>query len=245
MAISTGLALIGGSIASGLLSSRAQSNAASTAAAAQTQAADLGIQEQRRQFDEVTALLQPYVAAGESALTGLAPFQNIGPEALSQQRALAGLGGIDEQQAAIAAIEASPQFQALVNQGEETILQNAAATGGLRGGDTQAALAQFRPRVLSDLINQQYSRLGGLSALGQATNQSIFGAGQAAAARQAAAGQASAGNISNLLQQQGAATAGSALARGQSSANLFGDLAGTIGTIAGMSQGGVFGRGVF
>lgn len=245
MAISSGLALIGSSIAGGLLSSRSQSNAASTAAAAQTQAANLGIQEQRRQFDEVTALLQPYVAAGESALTGLAPFQNIGPEALSQQRALAGLGGIDEQQAAIAAIEASPQFQALVSQGEEAILQNAAATGGLRGGNTQAALAQFRPRVLSDLINQQYSRLGGLSALGQATNQSIFGAGQAAAARQAAAGQASAGNISNLLQQQGAAAAGSALARGQSSANLFGDLAGTIGTIAGMSQGGVFGRGVF
>lgn len=245
MAISTGLALLGGSMAGGLISSNAQKKAASTAAAAQTQASEAGIQEQRRQFDEVTALLQPYVAAGESALTGLAPYAEVGPEALAQQRALAGLAGPEEQQAAIAAIEAGPQYQALVRQGEEAILQRAAATGGLRGGTTQAALAEFRPQILSDLINQQYSRLGGLTALGQTTTQNIFGAGQAAAARQAAAGQTSAANISNLLQQQGAASAGAALARGQATANLFGDITGTIGTIAGMSQGGVFGQGVF
>ena len=220
MAISTGLALLGGSIAGGLMSSSAQKKAASTAAAAQTQAAELGIEEQRRQFDEITALLQPYVSAGESAIGG--------------QLALAGLEGPEAQQAAITALEQGPQYEALVRQGEEALLQSAAATGGLRGGNVQGALAQFRPQMLSNLIESQYSRLGGLTNVGQAS-----------AARQAAAGSAAAGNISNLLQQQGAAGAGAALARGQASANLFGDITGTIGTIAGMSQGGVFGKGVF
>lgn len=220
MAISTGLALLGGSIAGGLMSSSAQKKAASTAAAAQTQSAELGIEEQRRQFDEITALLQPYVSAGESAIGG--------------QLALAGLEGPEAQQAAITALEQGQQYEALVRQGEEALLQSAAATGGLRGGNVQGALAQFRPQMLSNLIESQYSRLGGLTNVGQAS-----------AARQAAAGSAAAGNISNLLQQQGAAGAGAALARGQASANLFGDITGTIGTIAGMSQGGVFGKGVF
>ena len=220
MAISTGLALLGGSIAVGLMSSSAQKKAASTAAAAQTQSAELGIEEQRRQFDEITALLQPYVSAGESAIGG--------------QLALAGLEGPEAQQAAITVLEQGPQYEALVRQGEEALLQSAAATGGLRGGNVQGALAQFRPQMLSNLIESQYSRLGGLTNVGQAS-----------AARQAAAGSAAAGNITNLLQQQGAAGAGAALARGQATANLFGDITGTIGTIAGMSEGGVFGKGVF
>lgn len=220
MAISTGLALLGGSIAGGLLSSSAQKKAASTAAAAQTQASEAGIAEQRRQFDTVQELLRPYVEAGTSAL--------------GQQLALAGVAGPEAQQAAITALEQGPQFQALVQQGEEAILQRAAATGGLRGGNVQASLAQFRPQVLSSLIEQQYGRLGGLTATGQAS-----------AAGQATAAQTMGSNITNLLQQQGAAAAGSALARGQASANMWGDITGTIGQIAGMSTGGVFGQGVF
>lgn len=220
MAISTGLALLGGSIAGGLLSSSAQKSAASTAAAAQTAAAEVGIEEQRRQFDAVQALLKPYVEAGTSAL--------------GQQLALAGVAGPEAQQAAIAALEQGPEFQALTRQGEEAILQRAAATGGLRGGNVQASLAQFRPQVLASLIEQQYGRLGGLTATGQAS-----------AAGQATAAQTMGSNITNLLQQQGAAAAGSALARGQASANMWGDITGTIGQIAGMSTGGVFGQGVF
>lgn len=220
MAISTGLALLGGSIAGGLLSSSAQKKAASTAAAAQTAAAEMGIEEQRRQFDAVQALLRPYVEAGTSAL--------------GQQLALAGVAGPEAQQAAIAALEQGPEFQALTRQGEEAILQRAAATGGLRGGNIQASLAQFRPQVLASLIEQQYGRLGGLTATGQAS-----------AAGQATAAQTMGSNITNLLQQQGAAAAGSALARGQATANMWGDITGTIGQIAGMSTGGVFGQGVF
>jgi hypothetical protein len=146
-----------------------------------------GIEEQRRQFDTLRELLQPYVEAGTPALEGM--------------QALAGLGGAEAQRAAIGQLEASPLLQAQMEQGERALLQRASATGGLRGGNVQAALAQFRPQMLQQAIEQQYNRLGGLTTLGQ---QSAAGVGT----QGTALGQ----NISNLLQQQGAAQAGARLA---------------------------------
>lgn len=192
-------AVVGGSLVGGYLSSQAQSEAADTAAQAQIEAAKLGIGEQQRQFDITQKLLAPYIQGGTGAL--------------GAQQALLGLSGADAQQQAIAALQASPEFQALTTQGENALLQNAAATGGLRGGNVQAALAQFRPQVLSQLINQQYSRLGGLSSLGQAS-----------AAGQAALGQQTGASIADLLGQQGAAQAGSALAQGQAQAQMYGNI---------------------
>jgi len=98
----------------------------------------------------------------------------------------------------------------MVRQGENALLQNASATGGLRGGNVQSALAQYRPQILSDLINQQYGRLGGLSQMGQA-----------AAGGQAVAGQSMASNVGNLFGQQGAALAGGQLAQGQTVQNAM------------------------
>jgi hypothetical protein len=133
------------------------------------------------------------------------------------------LAGATAQQKAIQGIAQGPQMQALVQQGENAILQNASATGGLRGGNTQAALAQFRPQMLSQLLQQQFQNLGGISGLGQAS-----AAGQAAAAQQT--GQ----SISGLLGQQGAAQAGNALAQGQAQANLYSGIGSAIGQGVGM-----------
>ena len=107
----------------------------------------------------------------------------------------------------------SPQFTALQQQGENAILANASATGGLRGGNTQGALAQFSPQLLAQLIEQQYGRLGQMTTIGQ---NSVAGVGSA--------GQNSSQNISNLLQQQGAAVAGGQIAAGNRTANSFGSL---------------------
>jgi hypothetical protein len=204
-----------GDVFGGITGAKQAGKAAERAGATQAAAAQQGIEEQRRQFDKFVELMAPYVTAGTGALGG--------------QQALLGLGGAEAQQQAITGIEGSPQFQAMVQQGENAILQQAAATGGLRGGNVQAALAQFRPQVLSDLINQQYTRLGGLSTMGQN-----------AAAGQAAAGQTLGANVSNLFGQQGAATAGGQLARGAVPGQTFGQLLQIGGTIAGM---GGFGGG--
>ena len=222
-------AVVGSAVVGGVV----QSKAAKTAASAQTQAADKSVEEQRRQFDETRKLLEPYVTAGTGALEGLQPYAAVGEQGLQGQLALAGLSRPEAQRAAIQAIEQGPEFQALTQAGEEAILQQASATGGLRGGNTQAALAQFRPQVLSSLINQQYSRLGGFTALGQTTTQNLANMGANAAAGQATAGQQTAANIGNLYGQIGAAQAGSALAQGQAWGNVFGgigQLAGAIGT---------------
>lgn len=204
-----------GKVVGGVTGASQAADAAERAAATQAQSAQLGIDEQKRQFDALQALLKPYVQAGTGALT--------------EQQDLIGLNGRGAQQTAINGIQASPQFQAMQQQGQNAILQNASATGGLRGGNVQGALAQFSPRLLSQLIEQQYSRLGGITALGQN-----------AAAGTGNAGMQTGGNIANLLQQQGAALAGGELAQGGVARAAFGDLLKVGSTIAGM---GGFGGG--
>lgn len=201
------VAIGGATLVGGAYAANQQKKAAKSAAEAQTQSADMGIAEQQRQFDAVQKLLAPYVNAGTGAVTN--------------QQNLIGLGGNDAQQQAIEQLKKSAQFGQLAQQGENSILQNASATGGLRGGNVQAALAQFRPQLLNQLIQQQFSNLGGIAQLGQAS-----------AAGQASAGLQTGSNIANLYGQQGAAQAGQALAQGQANANFANSLTSGIGQLA-------------
>ena len=225
-----GVAVGGATLVSGMM----QADAASSAASAQGASAQAGIDEQRRQFDKVQELLKPYSTAGEKALGGLEPFAAAGAPALEQQKALLGLRGPEAQRKAISGIEQGGQFQALTQQGENALLQNASATGGLRGGNIQGALAQFRPQLLSSLIDQQYGRLGGLTALGQTTTQNLAGLGQASAAGTGAAAQTTGANIANLLGQQGAAQAGAEIAQGKAFGAIPAAISGGLGLFSGL-----------
>jgi hypothetical protein len=198
-----------------------QSGAAQRAGAQQAGAAQAGIEEQRRQFEAMRAGLAPFQQAGTQALGGFAPFQQAGLQAFQQQQALAGLQGQPAQQQAISALEQSPLYQSLAKQGEEALLQRASATGGLRGGNIQAALAQFRPAMLQQLIDQQYARLGGLSGTGLGVTAQLAGMGQSSAAMQGQGGMGMASNIGNLLAQQGQAQAGGTLGTAQGIGQLF------------------------
>lgn len=188
-------AIVGSAVVGGVLSS----NAASSAADAQSQSAADQIAESRRQFDQIQEMLKPYT--------------EVGPEALAKQKDILGLNGPGAQFAAYDAIGSSPQMAALQTAGEGAILQNASATGGLRGGNTQAALAQFRPQLLNQLIDQQYQRLGGLTTVGQNSAAGVGTAGQNATSA-----------INNAYAQQGAAQAGNALAQGQAGAGIVNGL---------------------
>lgn len=241
----------------GLLGAGVQATSASGAARAQQRAADASVAEQRRQFDQVRQLLNPYVQAGTPALQGLmdiagvggargtdwAAYVNANPDALANwnsltpeqkaqfgnniaafgeyhwqedgaRRDISQFGGQDAQQAAINRLEQSPIFQSLARQGEEAILQNASATGGLRGGNTQGALARFRPALLNQFIEQQYGRMAGLASIGQ---NAAAGVGNA--------GMATGNNISNALMASGQAQAAGIGAQGQ----IFGNAIGNIG----------------
>ena len=193
-----------------------QADAAEDAANIQAGAAGQGISEQRRQFDALQALLKPYTEAGLPAL--------------EQQQAFLGLRGQDAERAAIERIQGGVGFQEAVRQGEEALLQRASATGGLRGGNVQAALAQFRPALLNQAIEQQYSRLGGMTTLGQ---QSAAGVG--------AAGMETGTNIANLLGQQGAALAGGELGQAKAYGQVLNMPAQFLGMQYGAGRGGSVG----
>ncbi len=190
-----------------------QADAAEDAANIQAGAAGQGISEQRRQFAALQARLKPYTEAGVPAL--------------EQQQAFLGLRGPEEERAAIERIQGGETFQALQRQGETAILQNAAATGGLRGGNVQAALAQFRPALLNQALEQQYSRLGGMTSLGQ---QSAAGVGTA--------GMQTGVNVANLLGQQGAALAGGELGQARAYGQILNMPAQFLGMQYGAGGGG-------
>lgn len=208
----------GGSV----LAARSQRKAAEQASAAQVESSDAAIQEQRRQFDAIQELM--------------APFIDTGTDATKMMASLAGVNGAGAQAQQLQMIENSPQLATAIDLGENALLQNASATGGLRGGNTQAALAELRPALFSQAIDQRYSQLGGLA-----------GMGQASAAGQASAGQNTGNAISGLLTQQGQALAGNAMARGAATQQAIGGITGAFGNIASyggaMPQGAsIFGR---
>lgn len=204
-----------GNTIGGITGAKQAGEAGVAAANTQSKYATDAINEQQRQFDNMASLLLPYVTAGNQSLTA--------------QQNLIGLGGVDAQQQAINQLQQSPQFTSLTQQGENAILQNASATGGLRGGNTQNALANYRTDLLSSLINQQYGNLGGLTQLGQNS-----------AAMTGNAGMSTANNIGNLLTQQGAALAGGQLAQGSIGRQTFGDIMSIAGATAGAKSAGMF-----
>ena len=204
-----------------LIGSSMQASAAGDAAAIQSGAAEAGIAEQRRQFDAMRELLKPYTEVGVPALKGLQPYAEAGAPALEQQQALLGLRGPEAQRAAIAGIEGGAGYQAQVQAGEEALLQRASATGGLRGGNIQAALGQFRPQMLQQEIERQYGRLGGMADIGRVTQQNLAQIGQSSAAGTGSAGLQTGTNVANLLSQQGAALAGGELGEAKAYGQLF------------------------
>ena len=205
-------ALAVASIASGAYAANKRASAAKKAAGQQEDMYRAGLSEQEAKLYDIQQLLTPYADAGKKALEG--------------QQNLIGLGTPEAQQKAIQNIAQGPQFQAMQQQGENSLLQNASATGGLRGGNIEAALAQFRPSLLSSLIQQQFSQLGGLSGQGLQASNSL-----------GAFTQNTGNQKTNLFGQIGGAQAGASLAQGAANAapwQMTSDLAGQYsGMVAG------------
>jgi hypothetical protein len=205
-------AAVGGAVvAGGIYSSSQQGKAAGKAADAQSEASQAGIEEQKRQFDAMQALLKPYVTAGN--------------QSLSAQQDLLGLNGTNAQQQAINGIKAGPAYTSAMQSGANLITQNAAATGGLRGGNTQDALSRYGGDLLTTLTQNQFSNLGGLTSIGQNS-----------AAQTGNAGMQSANNISTLLAQQGSANAGGYIAQGNANAGMANSLLQGLGAYGGISK---------
>ena len=167
-----------------------------TAADASREAADTSVAFQREALDYLKQSQAPLLEAQQFGLSGLLDY----------------FGG--NQQGLVDQAMQSPYYQSMLAQGEEATLRNAAATGGLRSGTTQNALAANNQNVLNSAIGQQ---LGGLQTLA-GFQPNTAGVAQAT------------GNIGNTLAQgiTGAAQAkqqgvGSLVNLGMAAASMFSD----------------------
>lgn len=232
----------------GIIGGSKAAKASKKATAAQVQAQQLAIDEQRRQYDLSRSDFSPYLNTGTQALgaqrdllglgdggTDWASYVQNNPDALANWNAIQGTSdaapfdgdlakfgqyhyGQDgsrrdisgftttadqAQQTALDELKASPFYQSLYRTGEESTLQNAAATGGIRGGNTQRALADFGADTFAATIQNQLQNLSGLSNMGLGATNSI-----------ASIGQNTANSVGTSLNAQGAARASDFLTRG-------------------------------
>jgi hypothetical protein len=181
---------------SGIIGAGKQKKASRKAQAALIDAQNKGIAEQTRQFDITRA--------------DYAPARELLAPSLEQLGGLVGIRGEDAQRQGLEAIQNSPLLASIIRNGEESILQNASATGGLRGGNTQTGLAEFRADAFSNELQAQMARLAGLSGIGLGATDSVANFGQQRA-----------NNITGLLGNIGSAKASGILQRGGLTAGQF------------------------
>lgn len=105
-----------------------------------------------------------------------ANYGNAEGRAVPMSGATEAVSAADAQQGAIDALKASPLYQSLYRNGEEAVLANASATGGLRGGNTTTSLANFGADTLSSVIQQQLANYGSAIGAGLGANNSTTNA---------------------------------------------------------------------
>lgn len=97
---------------------------------------------------------------------GLEPFVDPGIGAFQTQAAQSGALGPEAQREAFAAFMASPGQDFLRDQGERALLRNAAAIGGIGGGNVREELTRRGIGFAAQDFGNQFDRLGSLSRIG-------------------------------------------------------------------------------
>lgn len=139
-------------VAGGVLGNRA----ADRAADAQVGASNAAVAEQRRQFDLFRADLAPFREQGVNALNQFAA-ENLGP------------------------LEATPQFNFLLDQGVQARDRSAASRGKLLSGQQVKGIEGFGQGLALQNSDNRLNRLASLAGIGQSatTNTGIAGANAA------------------------------------------------------------------
>ena len=271
-------ALIGGglSAAGAIGGALISSNGAQSAANTQSAAANAGVAEQQYQFQQMENNLNQYNAPGyeiglpgytstidqyKNALTGyqgdigqyktaLGGYNSV----LTNLNNLTGANGNAAQQTAINGLKSNPLYTSSMQLGQQAILANASATGGLRGGNTIASLGYLPNQILSNVMGTQISNLGTslngeqgamtgasgllnadtgtLNALGNQAGMygNLISTGENAAAMVGNAGLQTGNNITNLLGQSASAQAGATLATTNATTGAINNIASSLGS---------------
>lgn len=166
----------------------------------------------------------------QQAAAGVGQFSPAGLQAQGLQSALSGAQG---QEAFNQAFINSPVQQFLREQGEQSRINQAAATGGVGGGAIQQELTRFGQGLAGTQLQQQIQNLNALSGQGlQAAEQQGQFLSQAGQQQ---------GNLANQNAQRGTqvsmSNAANRLNAAQGQANLFGQGAGISSALAGQGAG--------
>lgn len=134
-------------VAGTLYSANQQKKAAAGAAGASQRAADAATAEQQREYDQTRADQQPWMQAGQNALT--------------QMQAL--------NSGDFSSFTNSPDYAYARDQMQQGIERGAAARGSLYSGGTNVDLGNALNGIASQNYGNYYNRLAGLSGTGQTT----------------------------------------------------------------------------
>lgn len=136
-------------------------------------------------------------------------LREMGAMPLAAQRQLGQLYGVtgtpEERQTAMTGLRETPMYQAIMGgreAGEEAIMRQAGATGGLRSGGTQEALARYAGDLERQALMGGVAGLGGLAGYGTYAPQiaqGMTGMGQTLAAGQTQAEQARQAGLAQTL----------------------------------------------
>lgn len=210
--------------------------ASTKAMQAQTDAYNRAIDIGNQQFQTTRTDYMPYTTAGASAMNELAAYLGLGGQGIvaGDQVPTGGtpvhIGGLGPGQTVrqkIEELKQSPIYQSRYNAGEEALLQTAAATGGLRGGNTQRGLADFGSDVLASVYSDLLARLAGVAQFGVGATGSVAGFGAQNTT-----------NAANLTGQIGNAQAANYLTRGGITANQWASAGGFLDDAASAGFGG-------
>lgn len=208
---------------SSVLGASSGKKGASKAAKAQSQAYQQALGLQQNEFNTINGYAAPNVNAGNAANEQIRRLLGLGDSNTGQSaNGNPAYSAEQQQQGALDNLRQSPLFQGAYNTGTDTILANAAATGGLRGGNTQNSLADFGSQLFSNVYQNDLSNLFNLSGVGQNALGSLAGAGQNFA-----------NQSSNLLGQQGNANAVGAAAPYAAIQQALSGIGGSLGNNSG------------
>lgn len=241
---------VGGLLGGGGSSSKSSSSAINKSAADVAKAAQAGGQStsaaitgaSQTSANSILQGSQTSAGAQQKALEYLQQVDKL-PTGL-RESALKSLGGLYGGSGSITdRAMASPLYQAAVQQGENAVLRNASATGGLRSGSASENLAQVNQNALIAAYNDQIAGLQGLSSLPSNANNiagymsgigNTLGQGQITSAQTLAQGQISAADaLANANNAAAGAMSQGQIAAAQSNAqgaqNQSNNMMGMIG----------------
>ncbi|MCP4852729.1 MAG: hypothetical protein GY900_13480 [Actinomycetia bacterium] len=145
--------------------------------------------------------------ASEGAIDRFNPYEQTGRTALDKEAAFSGALGPEAQAQAFADYQASPGQQWLQQQQEQSLLRNAAATGGTQSGNVLSALQEQAAGRAAQNYQQDLGNLRSLAQRGQSAADSQAGiqsqAGRDLAQMEMQVGQAELGARQNAGSQLG------------------------------------------